>query len=224
MTNTNRIKIDNNILKNINIEIDSDNILLKEIINDDNFISNKWRIAKGFKPIYDKNSKILIVGTIPSKKGRKNKFYYSNKENNFWELLSNALSESNKKVKFNINNYDSIKRKLKENNIALADTIDTCIRVSGSLDDGIVAYKLNDEIKNIIRKSEINKIVCTSETSKRFIKEILKITRINKKHTYKFDDREIQIEHVTSPSATYWKNITKKRKEKIYLEWKNALK
>ncbi|WP_367178952.1 uracil-DNA glycosylase family protein, partial [uncultured Campylobacter sp.] len=41
-----------------------------------------------FKPIFDKNSKILIIGSFPSVVSRKFGFYYANPQNRFWRVLA----------------------------------------------------------------------------------------------------------------------------------------
>ena len=38
-------------------------------------------ITHSFKPVYDENSRILILGTLPSVKSRENNFYYGHKQN-----------------------------------------------------------------------------------------------------------------------------------------------
>ena len=45
------------------------------------------------KPIYDSNSKVLILGTIPSIKSRELGFYYANPKNRFWKTLSKVYNE-----------------------------------------------------------------------------------------------------------------------------------
>ena len=47
-----------------------------------------------FKPIFDKYSKILILGSFPSVVSRKLGFYYANPQNRFWRLLSGILNTS----------------------------------------------------------------------------------------------------------------------------------
>lgn len=51
-------------------------------------------ITHSFEPVYDENSRILILGTLPSVKSRKNNFYYGHKQNRFWKLLAYLLDES----------------------------------------------------------------------------------------------------------------------------------
>ena len=45
-----------------------------------------------FKPIFDKNSKILILGSFPSVVSRKFGFYYTNPQNRFWRVLAGILN------------------------------------------------------------------------------------------------------------------------------------
>ena len=42
----------------------------------------------GFMPVYNKESKFLILGSFPSVKSREEAFYYGNKQNRFWKVLS----------------------------------------------------------------------------------------------------------------------------------------
>ena len=41
-----------------------------------------------FAPVYNENSEILILGTLPSVKSRENHFYYGHPQNRFWKLLA----------------------------------------------------------------------------------------------------------------------------------------
>ena len=58
-----------------------------------------------FKPIFDKNSKILILGSFPSVISRKFGFYYTNPQNRFWRVLAGILNaplpaSTDEKIKF----------------------------------------------------------------------------------------------------------------------------
>lgn len=46
-----------------------------------------------FPPVFDVNSRILILGTIPSPKSRERGFYYMHPQNRFWRMLSQVLDE-----------------------------------------------------------------------------------------------------------------------------------
>ena len=47
-------------------------------------------------PVYDANSKILVLGSFPSVKSREQQFFYGHKQNRFWKVLagSNAACKS----------------------------------------------------------------------------------------------------------------------------------
>ena len=52
---------------------------------------NKRKI--GFAPVYDAESRVLILGSFPSVKSREIDFYYGNKQNRFWKFLCGYFKE-----------------------------------------------------------------------------------------------------------------------------------
>ena len=46
-----------------------------------------------FGPVYDADSKILILGSFPSVKSREVQFYYGHPQNRFWKLLALLLQK-----------------------------------------------------------------------------------------------------------------------------------
>ena len=48
-------------------------------------------IKHTFEPIYDENSQILILGSLPSGKSREQGFYYGHPQNRFWKVLARLL-------------------------------------------------------------------------------------------------------------------------------------
>ena len=44
-------------------------------------------LVQGFDPVYDKDSKVLILGSFPSVKSRRVEFYYGNPQNRFWRVV-----------------------------------------------------------------------------------------------------------------------------------------
>ncbi len=59
---------------------------------------NKTKVTLNLNPIYNKNSKILVLGSMPSITSRKNNFYYANKNNRFWKII-NILFNTNLNTK-----------------------------------------------------------------------------------------------------------------------------
>ena len=46
-----------------------------------------------FPPLYDENSRILILGSFPSIKSREQKFFYGHPQNRFWRILALVYGE-----------------------------------------------------------------------------------------------------------------------------------
>ena len=42
-------------------------------------------------PVYNENSKILILGSFPSVKSRESGFFYGHPQNRFWKVLAGIL-------------------------------------------------------------------------------------------------------------------------------------
>lgn len=82
-------------------------------------------------PIYNEKSNILILGTFPSVKSRKNKFFYSHPQNRFWKIIAYITNTS--PVPSTI---DEKKNMLLNNKIALFDVIKSC-DITGSSDTSI---------------------------------------------------------------------------------------
>lgn len=51
-------------------------------------------VTHTFQPIFDENSRILILGTMPSVKSREEGFYYGHPRNRFWQVLGVLAGEA----------------------------------------------------------------------------------------------------------------------------------
>lgn len=49
--------------------------------------------AHPFAPVYDENSRVLILGSWPSPKSRQQGFFYGHPQNRFWPMLAAVLDE-----------------------------------------------------------------------------------------------------------------------------------
>lgn len=94
-------------------------------------------IAHNFAPVYDQNSRVLILGTFPSVKSRAIHFYYGHPQNRFWKLLA-LLTDS--PVPQSVNEKKAF---LLQNRIALWDVIAQC-EIVGSSDSSIRNVIPND--------------------------------------------------------------------------------
>ena len=50
------------------------------------------RVEHGFEPVYDENSRVLVLGTMPSVKSREQGFYYGHPQNRFWKVIAAAVA------------------------------------------------------------------------------------------------------------------------------------
>ena len=84
-----------------------------------------------FESVLFKDSKILILGSIPSVQSRKKKFYYMHPNNRFYKVLEVIFQEN-----FTDENIENKKQLLKKHHIALYDVIDEG-DIQGSSDQSI---------------------------------------------------------------------------------------
>ena len=108
-----------------------------------------------FEPFFTFESKILILGSIPSVKSRELKFYYMHPQNRFWKCLEEVFSE---KTGSSINDKKIF---LKKHNIALWDVIESC-QINESSDSSIKNVKVNN-LNKIIKNSKIEYIFTTGK-------------------------------------------------------------
>lgn len=99
-------------------------------------IKNKDQID-GLNPITDKNSQVLILGSMPGVESLKQQAYYSHPRNLFWKLIEEITGEEIP------SDYNQKKTLLLENKIAVWDMCKSCIR-EGSLDNDMSAETPND--------------------------------------------------------------------------------
>lgn len=119
-------------------------------------------------PVYFKDSKVLILGSMPSVLSRENNFYYAHPQNRFWIVLANVFEEETPK------NIKEKKEFLKKHNIALFDVVKSCT-IKGSSDSSIKNVEVND-IESIIGKSKITTIYTAGKTAYNLYNKYLKTT------------------------------------------------
>ena len=53
----------------------------------------KSEIKHPFPPLFDCDSRILILGSFPSVKSREENFFYGHPQNRFWKVMAAVLNE-----------------------------------------------------------------------------------------------------------------------------------
>lgn len=115
------------------------------------------KVKHEIPPIYDENSKILILGSFPSVKSRENQFFYHHPQNRFWKTLAAVVGCDTP------SSIEDKKKFLLDNNIAVWDVIASC-EIEGSSDSSIKNVVVND-FNSIIHKSNIKQIFCNGGKS-----------------------------------------------------------
>jgi hypoxanthine-DNA glycosylase len=125
-----------------------------------------------FAPIYDENSRILILGTFPSAKSIEYGFYYGHKQNRFWKLIANLTKTESLPL-----TIEDKTQMLLKNSIALWDIIQSC-DTKGSSDSNITNVIPND-LSVILYNSNIKKIFANGakahKISKKYSIDALKL-------------------------------------------------
>lgn len=137
-------------------------------------------------PIYDKNSKILILGSFPSVKSREGCFFYHHPQNRFWKTLAAVLDQPVP---------ESIEEKrtfLLANHIAVWDTIASCT-IEGSSDSSIKNVVPND-LSVILSEVPDLKIFCNGAASHQYYR----------KYQEKLTGRQALRLPSTSPANAAW--------------------
>ncbi|MBQ9975190.1 MAG: DNA-deoxyinosine glycosylase [Clostridia bacterium] len=114
-------------------------------------------------PLYDKSSKILILGSFPSQKSREAMFFYGHPQNRFWRVLSSILETPLPQ------SIEEKKSMLLDNGIALWDSIASC-DIIGSSDSSIKNVVPND-LTPILEESNIKAIFTNGKTSDKYFKK-----------------------------------------------------
>ncbi len=111
------------------------------------------RVYHEFGPIYNKDSKVLILGSIPSRKSREEGFYYAHPQNRFWKVLAAIYCEDIPQ--------DIVEKKefLKRHKIALWDVCESC-DIDASRDETIRNVKVND-LNKVLDNSSVSVIFTT---------------------------------------------------------------
>ena len=120
----------------------------------------------GFSPIEDKNSKILILGSMPSVKSLNQQEYYAHPQNAFWKILF-ALFENSYTA-----DYQKKTNLLLTHHIALWDVLKHCVR-PGSMDSDIKQPIPND-FTSFFSCHDIQKIYCNGQASYGYFQKYVK--------------------------------------------------
>lgn len=153
-------------------------------------------IKRNFGPVYDGNSRILILGSFPSVKSRESAFFYGHPQNRFWALLERITGCEIPK------DTEGRKEVLLKKHIALWDVIEECDIVGSS--DSSIKNVVPVDIMKVLDSADIRTIYCNGATSYRlFMKYLYPICQV----------APVKLPS-TSPANAAWSI------DRLYGEWK----
>ena len=154
------------------------------------------RVTHPFDPIWDENSRILILGSFPSVRSRADNFYYGHPQNRFWKVLAGLYAEPIPQT------IDEKKAFLLCHGIALWDVISSC-EIENSSDVSIRNAEVND-LSTIFEVADIRAVYTNGKAADKLYR--------------KYHEREAVCLPSTSPANAAWSL------EKLLAAWSVILK
>lgn len=116
-------------------------------------------------PVFDSNSKILILGSFPSVKSRETNFFYGHPQNRFWKVLATVFDTA---IPITIEEKRAF---LLSNGVAVWDVIQSC-DIVGSSDSSIKNVVAND-LRVILDIAPIEQIFVNGKTAEQYYKKYI---------------------------------------------------
>ena len=126
-------------------------------------------IIHSIEPVFDAESRVLILGTMPSPKSREVQFYHGHPQNRFWRVLAAVLGEEVPQ------SVPEKKAMLLRHRIALWDVLAEC-EITGASDSSIRNPVAND-LSVILDHAPVQAVFTTGATAWKLY------TRLQKPHT-----------------------------------------
>ncbi len=149
-------------------------------------MSDYQHVRHPFGPLYDKKSRILILGSFPSVKSREQKFFYGHPQNRFWKVMAAILEEPIP------GNIPKKKEMLQKHHIALFDVIESC-DIAGS-SDASIKNAVPTDLGQILETAPIQRIYTNGGTA----------TKLFQKYQAKTLQRDCKGLPSTSPANAAW--------------------
>lgn len=125
---------------------------------------NYERVTHNFPPLFAPDSRVLILGSIPSPKSRAQAFFYGHPQNRFWPVLAAVFDEPAPQT-------IAEKRALAlRHHIAMWDTLASC-EIRGASDTSIRNPEPND-LRWLIGQTAVRAVFCTGATSFKYYQKL----------------------------------------------------
>ena len=153
-------------------------------------------IIHPISPVFDRDSRVLILGSFPSVKSREAGFFYGHPQNRFWKVTAAVFGEDMPRT------IEEKRAFLLRNRIAVWDVIHSC-EIEGSSDASIRNVVAND-LRVILDTATIEAIYVNGKTALRYYERYIQPTI----------HRPATCLPSTSPANAAWST------ERLVSEWK----
>lgn len=128
-------------------------------------------VEHGFGPVWDSESRILILGSMPSPKSRKAAFYYMHQQNRFWPVMQALFADPADPSDVTGDSLQSRRAFALRHHIALWDVIASC-DITGASDASIRNATPND-LTPLLRDAPIARIFTTGAKSAQLYRRLI---------------------------------------------------
>lgn len=142
-------------------------------------VANEVESIHSFKPLIDKDSQILILGTMPGPESLQTGEYYTSKRNSFWKIMARLFNDNK-----TFDNYEDKVACLHRNHIALWDVFEFCKR-DGASDSSIRNEKRNDIESLLNEYPSIKKIILNGNKAAEGFNASVPFERVCSSSSYK---------------------------------------
>lgn len=115
-------------------------------------------------PIYDPQSRVLLLGTMPSPVSRQQRFYYAHPQNRFWKTLCAVLGEPFCQT------AEARRALCLRRGVALWDVLQSCA-IRGAADSSIQDPVAND-FAPLLQEAKIQAVFATGQTAARLYRKL----------------------------------------------------
>lgn len=116
-----------------------------------------------FAPVYNAESQVLVLGSLPSVKSREQGFYYGHPRNRFWKVMAAVLGIPEPL------SIEEKKRMLLAGHVAVYDVIRACEIIGSS--DSSIRNVIPADIESIVTHAPIQAVFTNGKTAGRLYKK-----------------------------------------------------
>ncbi len=128
--------------------------------------SEKKTVSHPIPPVWNAQSRVLLLGTMPSPKSREAGFFYMHPQNRFWSILPSVFGETLSLPNNAPDSFAAINERrdfLLRHNIALWDVLASC-NINGAA-DSTIKNAIPNNFSPIFENSQIHHVFCTGKTA-----------------------------------------------------------